>query len=109
MMQQAKFLVFPSTWYEGFPLTITEAFAARLPVIAANLGTMSEIIDDGVTGLHFESGNPTDLATKIQWAIAHPDSLLKMGETAYDRYQTCYTPDINYRQLLHIYKSALDR
>jgi glycosyltransferase involved in cell wall biosynthesis len=109
MMQQAKFLVFPSLWYEGFPLTITEAFAARLPVIAPNLGTMSEIIADGVTGVHFESGNPTDLATKIQWAIAHPDSLLKIGETAYHTYQTCYTPDVNYRQLLHIYKSALDR
>jgi glycosyltransferase involved in cell wall biosynthesis len=109
MMQQAKFLVFPSMWYEGFPLTITEAFAARLPVIAANLGTMSEIIDDGVTGVHFESGNPTDLASKIQWAIAHPDSLLKIGATAYSTYQNCYTPDVNYHQLLHIYKSVLDR
>jgi glycosyltransferase involved in cell wall biosynthesis len=109
MMQQAKFLVFPSLWYEGFPLTITEAFAARLPVIAPNLGTMSEIIADGVTGVHFESGNPTDLATKIQWAIAHPDSLLKIGETAYHTYQTCYTPDVNYHQLFHIYKSVLDR
>jgi glycosyltransferase involved in cell wall biosynthesis len=109
MMQQAKFLVFPSIWYEGFPLTIVEAYANKLPVIAPNLGSMSEIIGDRVTGLHFESGNPTDLASKIQWAIAHPDALTQMGETAYNTYQNCYTPEANYRQLLDIYKSAIDR
>ncbi len=109
MMKQAKFLVFPSIWYEGFPLTIVEAYACQLPVIAPDLGSMSEIIVDGVTGLHFESGNPTDLASKIQWAIAHPLLLSKMGEAAHHTYQTCYRPEINYQQLLHIYRSALDR
>ena len=109
LMQQARFLVFPSIWYEGFPLTIAEAYACRLPVIAPNLGTMSEIVLDHVTGLHFESGNPTDLASKIQWAIANPEALAKMGEAAYNVYQTTYTPDINYRQLIHIYESVIDR
>jgi glycosyltransferase involved in cell wall biosynthesis len=107
LMQQAKFLVFPSIWYEGFPLTIVEAFANQLPVIAPNLGSMSEIIGDRVTGLHFESGNPTDLASKIQWAIAHPDALSEIGATAYSKYQNCYTPEANYRQLLDIYQSAI--
>lgn len=109
LMQQAKFLVFPSIWYEGFPLTIAEAYANKLPVIASKLGSTIEIIEDGVTGLHFEYGNPIDLASKIQWAIAHPDTLTKIGATAYSTYQNCYTPDANYRQLLHIYKSAIDR
>jgi glycosyltransferase involved in cell wall biosynthesis len=109
LMKQAKFLLFPSIWYEGFPLTIAEAYACQLPVIAANLGSMSEIIGDGVTGLHFESGNAADLANKIQWAIAHPDTLSNMGRTAYQIYQTRYTPAVNYQQLLHIYKSVVDR
>lgn len=105
LMQRARFLVFPSIWYEGFPLTILEAYSCKLPVIASNLGTMSEMVLDGVTGLHFQSGNPGDLASKIQWAIAHPESLKKMGAAAYQTYQTCYTPEVNYRQLLHVYES----
>ncbi|WP_309741757.1 glycosyltransferase family 4 protein [Chamaesiphon sp. OTE_20_metabat_361] len=109
LMQRAQFLVFPSIWYEGFPLTIAEAYACKLPVIASRLGSMSEIVRDGVTGLHFESSNATDLASKIQWAIAHLQSMQKMGAAAYEIYQNCYTPQANYQQLLHIYQSAIDR
>jgi glycosyltransferase involved in cell wall biosynthesis len=109
MMQRAQFLVFPSIWYEGFPLTIAEAYSCKLPVIASNLGTMSEIVLDGVTGIHFESGNSADLATKIQWAIDHPHILTMMGESAYQIYQTYYTPEVNYHQLIQIYESTIDR
>lgn len=105
LMQRARFLVFPSVWYEGLPLTILEAYSCKLPVIASNLGVMGEIVLDGVTGLHFQAGNPEDLASKIQWAITHPESLETMGAAAYQTYQTCYTPEVNYRQLLHIYES----
>jgi glycosyltransferase involved in cell wall biosynthesis len=109
MMQRAQFLVFPSIWYEGFPLTIAEAYSCKLPVIASNLGTMSEIVLDGVTGIHFESGNSADLATKIQWAIDHPHILTMMGDSAYQIYQTYYTPEVNYHQLIQIYESTIDR
>ena len=109
MMQRAQFLVFPSIWYEGFPLTIAEAYACKLPTIASNLGTMSEIVCDGITGIHFESGNAADLASKMQWAIAHPIALKTMGEAAYQIYQHRYTPEVNYRQLLEIYESAIAR
>jgi glycosyltransferase involved in cell wall biosynthesis len=109
MMQRAQFLVFPSIWYEGFPLTIAESYACKLPVIASRLGSMSEIVRDGVTGLHFESGNAADLASKMRWAIADPQSMQKMGDAAYEIYQNCYTPQANYQQLIQIYKSAIDR
>jgi glycosyltransferase involved in cell wall biosynthesis len=109
MMQRAQFLVFPSIWYEGFPLTIAEAYSCKLPVIASNLGTMSEIVLDGVTGMHFESGNSADLATKIQWAIDRPHILTMMGDSAYQIYQTYYTPEVNYHQLIQIYESTIDR
>lgn len=109
MMQRAQFLVFPSIWYEGFPLTIAEAYSCKLPAIASNLGTMSEIVLDGITGIHFESGNSTDLADKIQWAIDRPKFLKTMGESAYQMYQTYYSPEVNYHRLIQIYESAIDR
>src|SRR5690606_19107791 len=52
-MRGARALVFPSQWYENFPVTLVEAFACGLPVIASRLGAMAEIVNDGRTGLHF--------------------------------------------------------
>lgn len=40
----ARAMAFPSIWYEGFGLTIIEAFAAGLPVLANNLGAMSSLV-----------------------------------------------------------------
>src|SRR6202042_1851647 len=37
-MQGARFLVFPSEWYEGFPVTIAESFACGVPVLCSRLG-----------------------------------------------------------------------
>jgi glycosyltransferase involved in cell wall biosynthesis len=81
-MQGARFLVFPSMWYEGFPMTIAEAFAGGLPVVAAQLGSMAEIVQGGVTGPHFEPGNAADLAAKVEWAWEHPEELARMVRAA---------------------------
>jgi glycosyltransferase involved in cell wall biosynthesis len=107
LMQQARFLVFPSAWYEGFPMTIVEAFANRLPVIAPRLGSMAELVTDGHTGLHFEPQSAHDLAAKVAWAWQHPDEMAVMGEAAYRTYQDHYTPEHNYTQLMAIYEQAL--
>ncbi len=104
LMHQAKCLIFPSIWYEGFPLTIAEAFASRLPVLAPKLGGMAEIVEDGVNGLHFEAGNVTDLAAKINWLTNHQEELTAMGNQARHKYQLKYAPDANYHQLIDIYE-----
>ena len=57
LMQAARFLVFPSEWYENFPVTIAEAFACETPVICSALGSMQEIVTDDRTGLHFAPGD----------------------------------------------------
>lgn len=108
LMYNAQFLVFPSIWYEGFPLTIAEAFACGLPVIASKLGSMVEIVEDGVTGLHFEVRNAQDLADKINWAITHPQAIDAMGKNALSTYKAKYTPEANYQQLIEIYKQVLN-
>ncbi|GAB1545537.1 glycosyltransferase [Scytonema sp. NUACC21] len=106
LMYNSQFLVFPSIWYEGFPLTIAEAFACSLPVVAPKLGSMAEIVSDGITGLHFEAGNSLDLATKINWAIANPDTINAMGTNARCTYEAKYTPEANYKQLMEIYQQV---
>ncbi len=106
-MRQARFLVMPSEYIEGFPMVIVEAFANGLPVIASRLGAMADVIEDGVTGLHFTVGDPDDLAAKVAWAIAHCDRIAEMGSAARRVYETRYSEETNYQSLLTIYRDTI--
>ena len=107
-MAAATALVLPSICYENFPRTLVEAFGSGLPVIASRIGALAELVEHGHTGLHFEPGNPDDLSRVMRWAQAHPQRMAEMGANARARYESHYTPDINHKQLLTIYRSAID-
>jgi glycosyltransferase involved in cell wall biosynthesis len=109
LMQGAKALVFPSEWYEGFPMTIVEAFACGLPVIASRLGAMAEIVDHQRTGLLFEPGNPEALAEAVAWAWSHPRQMAEMGREARREFEEKYTAEKNYKMLMKIYQLAIER
>ncbi|MGH2533359.1 MAG: glycosyltransferase family 4 protein [Thermomicrobiales bacterium] len=106
-MHGARALVFPSEWYESFPVTIVEAFACGLPVIAARLGAMPEIVDDGRTGILFTPGDAKDLAAKVAWAWDHPTELSRMGVEARREYEAKYTAEANYGLLKNIYARTI--
>lgn len=106
-MKQASFLVFPSQWYEGFPMIITEAFATGLPVVASNLGAAASLIENGRTGLHFSPGDPEELAAKVEWLLAHPVELARMRIEARAEYEAKYMAEQNYQMLMAIYERAL--
>jgi glycosyltransferase involved in cell wall biosynthesis len=107
LMKNSNFLIFPSRWYEGFPMTIAEAYACGTPVIASRLGAMAEIIDDGRTGLHFTPGDADDLARKVEWAWTHPNEMRDMGRNARSEYETKYTAERNYTMLVDVYQQAI--
>jgi glycosyltransferase involved in cell wall biosynthesis len=100
-------LVMPSIWYENFPRTIVEAFAAGLPVIASRIGALEELVSEGETGLLFEPGNSLNLAKKMAWALAHPEQMAEMGRKARTQYEAQYTAERNYEQLRKIYEDVI--
>ncbi len=106
---EASFLIVPSIWYEGLPKTVVEAYSKGTPVIASNIGSLKEIVEDGRTGLHFEPGNADDLAAKVKQLINNPDQLAQMRQKAYEEYEAVYTAEPNYRALMTIYQRAKDR
>ncbi|MHC4593571.1 MAG: glycosyltransferase family 4 protein [Planctomycetota bacterium] len=62
-------LVLPSICFENAPMTICEAFTARIPVITSNFGGMAELVQHGKNGLLFKVGDPDDLYEKIKMII----------------------------------------
>lgn len=108
-MRRAQFLLMPSTWYEGFPVTLALSFACGLPVIASRLGALAEIVEDGKTGLHFTPGDAAELAAKVRWAVENPERMREMGRTARLVYKRMFSPERNYEMLLQIYQAALER
>ena len=107
LIKQARLLILPSVLYENFPLTIAEAFACGIPVIASRLGAMEEIIEDGQTGLHFTPGNAESLVSKVDWAWTHPNQMREMGRNARHEYEEKYTAERNYEKLIDIYTKAI--
>jgi glycosyltransferase involved in cell wall biosynthesis len=106
-IKEARFLVVPSVWYEGFPMVIAEGFASGVPVLGSRLGSIQEVVTNGRTGIHFTAGDPCDLAEKVDWAWNHPSELRAMGRQARLEYEDCYTAERNYSLLLDIYHQVL--
>lgn len=68
---------------------------------------MAEIVEDGITGLHFEAGNSEDLSQKVQWLHNHPEECRQMGRNARQEYERKYTPEKNYEMLMNVYEQAI--
>jgi glycosyltransferase involved in cell wall biosynthesis len=106
LIGEAAFLVVPSGWYENFPRVIVEAFAKGTPVIGSKLGAMAEIIEDGLTGLHFSAGDAEDLAAKVRTLWTDRDRLLQLRRAARRTFEARYTARLNHQLLMTIYEQA---
>ena len=58
---------------EAMPYTITEAGKAEVPIIASNVGGISEIIDDMKSGILLQPKKPKEIRDAIEYYINHPD------------------------------------
>jgi glycosyltransferase involved in cell wall biosynthesis len=78
LLRQADAFVLPSL-YEGLPLAILEAMAARLPVIATRVGGCPEVVIDGQSGRLVAPGNADQLAEAMVALMASPARARAMG------------------------------
>lgn len=104
LMRECRAVLFLSKMYEGMPMTILEAFANQKPVVARNLGAMSEMISHGNNGLLFEK--PEELKEAVL-KLSNKEVAMEMGANASSEFQDNYSPDIAYKNLLKMYQSIL--
>lgn len=84
-------LLFPSLWAEPFGVTITEAMARGLPVIATNVGGVPEIISDGENGLLVPPDEPMMLAHAVRRLVQNPALAQKIRYAALNTVRENYT------------------
>jgi len=107
LYQKARLAVVPSTWLEPFGLVVTDAMSNGLPVVASRIAGPSEIVEEGVTGLLFQPGNPADLAEKISNLWAYPNLCRRMGQAGREKAIREYSEDVYYKRLMAVYKKAI--
>lgn len=106
-MKTCKALIFPSEWYEGYPVVLLEALSAGAAIIVSKIGVLPEIVPHNVNGLHFETGNEHDLVRRIIEVQQHLVNTSEFCRNSRARYLENYSPDKNYVRLMQIYNQAI--
>ena len=97
------FSVFPSRAYETLGKSILESYAYARPVIASDLGSRRELVENGVTGLLYNPGDRDQLAHSIAFLFDHPELCDKMGAAGRTRVQARHDPEPHLAKLFDIY------
>ena len=107
-LARARALVVPSIWYEGAPRTITEAYAAGVPVIASRCGALPGVVPDGVTGVLAEPGDVTSWRAAVN-RLLDDATAVALGDRAFAEWRTSYSPERGIVDLEDAYRAAMDR
>ena len=94
---------FPTLWYEASPLTIDEAFAARTPILASDIGAVGEKVKDGIDGLLVPPGDEEALYHALRRLL--DDSTLL--ETLRENIQPVRTMQNQSQEIEALYKTLL--
>jgi glycosyltransferase involved in cell wall biosynthesis len=105
--KSARMLVMPSVWFETFGMSLVEAMAWRKPAIVSRIGALTEIVDEGVTGLAAEPGNAEELAETIRYLWDRPDLCRQMGQAGREKALREYSPRQHYERLMAVYEAAV--
>lgn len=100
IVSKARFSVIPSEWYENNPLSVIEAQCLGTPVLGARIGGIPELIENGVTGMTFESRNVNDLTSKLEAMWQHTFNYKEIALTSQKRYNS----ESYYQSILKIYQ-----
>ena len=106
-INKSKFIVVPSECYEGFPMTILEAFREGTLILASNIGSIKSIIKDKFNGILFEPGNTSDLIDKVKWILNNQKECDQIVFNANNEFKKKYSSETNYKQLMHVYEEAI--
>jgi len=102
----ADLFVLPSI-YEGFPGAAIEAMALGMPVVASNLPTLREVVDDGRSGLLVPPCDHAQLAEAMSGVLDDPNLARRLGDRGRDLFLTRLTAEQSHRRMIELYERLL--
>lgn len=106
LLEAADIFLLVTDW-EGFPLSILEAMAANLPVIASDVGGITESIVHGRTGLLIKAASDYHLAEALKSLIPSPEKQKSMGTEGRKLFEEKFTFEKMAQKTLHLYETVV--
>lgn len=101
--------VVPSLWFENLPNSLLEGYAAGVPAIGSDIGSLPGTIAQGKTGFLFRTGDPQSLADTLVGCWRNRTSLSDMGAAARLLAATEYSENRHLDRLTHLFDSLRTR
>lgn len=103
LLQISTILSLPSL-REGLPVTLLEASACFLPIVASNVGGVPEVVEDGINGLLTPPGDDVALAKAILFLLNSPNLRYQMGQEGHKIVEGSYSAEVISVKMISLYK-----
>lgn len=109
IMQNSRFTILPSEWYENSPLSVFESMSFGKAVIGADIGGIPELIEHEKTGMIFKSRNYEQLADQINYLISNPKKAQEMGKEARIKAELEFGKEQHFEKVERVYQTLLKK
>ena len=103
LIKKAQAVILPSQVYEGFPMTLVEAFSVSTPMIVSDIGNLGYLIKNGDNGIKFTYNSVNSLINAVD--EFEQSDINRLKKNSYITYLNNYSPNANYTILKSIYDS----
>ena len=109
LIASSQFTVFPSRAYETLGKSILESYALGRPVVASDLGSRREVMQEGETGVLYRVGDVNQLAAAIAFLHDRPELAVRMGEAGRELVRVRHSQEQHFLALGKIYEQLVVR
>jgi len=107
--QKARMVVVPSVWPEPFGIVGIEAMARARPVLAFDVGGISQRLENNKTGYLVKRKDIVGMAKNISLLLRERDLAVRLGQQGRRNVEECFTREIHMRKLLQVFENVLSK
>jgi glycosyltransferase involved in cell wall biosynthesis len=106
LLRAASIFALPTNW-EGFPLSILEAMRAGLPIVASDVGGVSEAVIDGENGFLTPRGDNDAFTDSLERLLNDSALRARMARQSRLMFEQRFTAEHMFRKTFHVYRQAV--